>query len=145
MMQSRSREKAMLATVSRLRRLLRNADLATKLVRVMRDKKILHRAKLAGGEPGRDVRRFINDYGGVGYDPVPARIKRRFCAVRGAGSCPMASAGRHPRSEFREAACGGPGGPRRSRAVLCPARQRAQSPRGGRQTRREFLQRRGQD
>src|SRR5271165_3261643 len=35
MMQSRSREKAMLATVSRLRRLLRKADLATKLVRVM--------------------------------------------------------------------------------------------------------------
>jgi hypothetical protein len=35
MMQSRSREKAMLATVSTLRRLLRKADLATKLVRVM--------------------------------------------------------------------------------------------------------------
>jgi len=36
MMQRRRREKAMLATVRRLRRLLRKADLATKVVRVMR-------------------------------------------------------------------------------------------------------------
>jgi hypothetical protein len=36
MMHRRRREKAMLATVRRLRRLLRKADLATKVVRVMR-------------------------------------------------------------------------------------------------------------
>jgi hypothetical protein len=38
MMQSNSKEKPMLATVSKLRRLFRNADLATKLERVMKQK-----------------------------------------------------------------------------------------------------------
>src|ERR1700690_2385102 len=52
MMQSRSREKAMLATVSRLRRLLRKADLATKRVRVMGSKIFYIAGKVAGGELG---------------------------------------------------------------------------------------------
>ena len=53
MMQSRRREKAMLATVSRLRRLLRKADLATKRVRVM-GVTIFYTAALSlgGGQPG---------------------------------------------------------------------------------------------
>src|SRR5260370_42040051 len=51
MMQSRRSENAMLATVSRLRRLLRKADLATKCVRVMGgDLGILHRKR---GREGR--------------------------------------------------------------------------------------------
>src|SRR5271157_5109975 len=67
MMQSRSREKAMLATVSRLRRLLRNADLATKVVIVMGNRNILHR----NCSPGRD-----------GACPVLRREARQAASLR---------------------------------------------------------------
>src|ERR1700722_13646141 len=47
MMQSSKRENAILATVSRLRRLLRNADLATKLVKVI-GVRIFYTAEVCG-------------------------------------------------------------------------------------------------
>src|SRR5208282_4237857 len=130
MMQSRSSEKAMLATVSRLRRLLRNADLATKLVRVIGDTKILHRAKFAGGAPGVPARLTGETPVPPPYDSSPvtillAGIRRKLSAAPAAISCPMPSAAPLPQSESRAAACGEQAYRRRSRAVLSQARQRA--------------------
>src|ERR1700686_1219727 len=53
MMHSSSSENAMLATVSRLRRLLRNADLATKLERVIEAKTFYAVPSFIGGAFGR--------------------------------------------------------------------------------------------
>src|SRR5437899_10208260 len=142
MMQSRSRENAMLATVSRLRRLLRKADLATKLVRVM-GTQIFYTASSPDVETGlapshaavRDAASRVstgnhlrawtaetpvappNDSSRVAV--LPARIKRKICATPVAESCPMASAGRHPQSEPLGAACAARDGRQQSRGVLC--------------------------
>src|SRR5208337_2601911 len=59
----------------------------------------------------------------TGRSPVPT-LKQEFFATPDAKSCPTMFAGGHPRSEFRGAACGGRGGRRRSRGVLCLTRQR---------------------
>src|SRR5208337_2193795 len=120
--------KAMLATVSRLRRLLRNADLATKVVIVMGMRRFYtaRRGTRTCVETGlcpvqRGVAPIPHDNLGL----VSARIRREFCAAPAAESCPIASAARRPQSESRAAACGGRGGRRRSRGVLSPARPRA--------------------
>src|ERR1700720_3451643 len=56
MMESSSKEKAILATVSKLRRLLRNVDLATKLISVM-EVKIFYTRKAASSTEWSNERR----------------------------------------------------------------------------------------
>src|ERR1700686_3500197 len=155
MMQSRRREKAMLETVSRLRRLLRKADLATKCVRVMASEIFYtatsprcrrglpclmlrsetgRAASLRGtiGAVGRARRPSLHRMTHDAVAALPGWIMRKFCATRGAESCLMAYAARHPQSEPRVAACAGRGGRKQSRGVLCRECQRARSLYGGR-------------
>src|SRR5271156_889283 len=198
MMQSRSREKAMLATVSKLRRLLRNADLATKPVRVMGMKRfytarkgrdvpcgdgVLPRPACAQGglarrgslgliklpkksaalhsmsgwrsaSPGlylplggaavhRCDKRFLSP-SALAAEVRLRRIKKKFSAAPAAESCPTPSEAPHPQSGSRAAACGGQADQRQSRKAPSQARPSPQSPRARQQTRKEFLQRRGQ-
>src|SRR5277367_5828749 len=102
MIQSKSREKAMLATVSRLRRLLRKADLATKLAIVIEAETFY----TAGWRRG-----------------FSSRFRQKCFVAPDAESSPMVFAELLPQTELRAAAYGAQGDRQQSPGVPCPVRQ----------------------